>query len=142
MKVTLLFIPNLAMITGCDNRFATPTIKNFHPQKMTQNDIWWHFESFLGGENFWGGDNSTSPPCKFLDFLRIRPYLFLCLHIMSHWFNLSTSSHVGHWLGFLLLWLNLQKTLIFLPPQPLNIVSIQKDFFSYYLFLLSHIFEI
>ena len=42
-------------------------LKNFHPLKMTQNDILCHFESFLGGENFWGGDdNSTSAPCTLI----------------------------------------------------------------------------
>ena len=42
-----------------------PPLKNFHPPKMTQNDMKCYFESFLGGEIFLkGGGKSIAAPCN------------------------------------------------------------------------------
>ena len=49
LKMTRLALNNC--IQGAEVELSSP-LKNFHPPKMTQNDILCHFESFLGGENF------------------------------------------------------------------------------------------
>ena len=49
--------------TGWGTKIDTPSPKNFHPTKMTQNDMKCHFESFLGVEIFGGlGVNFSAPP--------------------------------------------------------------------------------
>ena len=52
---------NIYVYTGWGTRIDTPSTKNFHPTKMTQNDMKCHFESFFGVEIFGRGVSILVP---------------------------------------------------------------------------------